>query len=68
MAEQSSGGGAPPWLALIVGGLLVAVAIGAFMMFSGQTPAGPDTVDVNIEAPKIPDAPKLPDVPAPTPG
>ncbi|MDP1739264.1 MAG: hypothetical protein Q8L23_17705 [Caulobacter sp.] len=68
MAEQSSGGGATPWLAFIVGGLLVAVVIVAFMMYSGRTLAGPDTVDVNIEAPKIPDAPKLPDVPAPKPG
>ena len=73
MAEQSSGGSSP-WLAFIVGGLLVVVAIVAFMMYSGQAPVQPRSVDVNIEAPKlpeappVPEAPKLPEVPAPKPG
>jgi hypothetical protein len=68
MAEQSSSGNATPWLAFIVGGLLVVVAIVAFMMYSGNSPVPSKSVDVNIEAPKMPDAPKLPDAPAPTPG
>lgn len=67
MAQQSSSGGATPWLAFIVGGLLVVVAIVAFMIYSGQSPVPSRSVDVNIEAPKMPDAPKLPDAPLPKP-
>ena len=68
MADQSSGGGSSPALAFIVGGLLVVVAIIGYLMYSGQSPATPKSVDVNIQAPQLPDAPKLPDAPLPTPG
>lgn len=54
MAENSNSGSTPV-LAFIVGGLLVVVAIIAFMMFSGGGMPGGDTksVDVNIKAPDI---------------
>lgn len=52
------GGGATPWLAFLVGGLLVIVAvIGYFVYTGGQS----KQVDVNIKAPEI-------SVPAPTSG
>ena len=68
MAE-SSGSGATPWLAFIVGGLLVVVAvIGYFVYSGGGMPAAPDkSVEVNIKAPSLPEAPKLPDAPIPKP-
>ncbi|MDO9222124.1 MAG: hypothetical protein Q7U20_00250 [Caulobacter sp.] len=68
MAEQSSGSGGSPWLAFVVGGLLVVVAIVAFMMYSGRAPVADKSIDVKIEAPQLPDAPKLPDAPLPKPG
>lgn len=59
MAEES-GSGATPWLAFLVGGLLVIVAIIAFVMYSGGgAPAPTKSVDVNIKAPEI-SAPALP--------
>lgn len=59
MAE-GSGSGATPWLAFLVGGLLVIVAIIAFMMYSGGGASAPTkSVDVNIKAPDI-SAPALP--------
>lgn len=65
MAEQSgSGGGSAPWLAFLVGGLLVVVAVIAYFMWSGQTASTPKAVDVTVTAPQLPDAPKLPEVPA----
>ncbi len=66
MAEQSSGGGSPV-LAFIVGGLVVVVAIVAFMIYSGRSPVPDKSIDVKIEAPQLPDAPKLPDAPLPNP-
>lgn len=61
MADNSSGG-ATPVLAFIVGGLLVVVAVIAFMMYSGGgAPSPSKSVDVNIKAPDI-SAPKVPDV------
>lgn len=57
MAEQSSGSGGTPVLAFIVGGLVVVVAIVAFMMYSGRGPAANKSIDVKIEAPQLPDAP-----------
>ena len=52
--SENSGGGATPVLAFIVGGLLVVVAVIAFMMYSGGMPGGDaKTVDVNIKAPDI---------------
>lgn len=68
MAEQSSGSGGTPWLAFIVGGLVVVAAIIGFMMYSGGMPSSTKSVDVKIEAPQLPDAPKMPDVPTPKPG
>ena len=64
MAEQSSSGGATPWLAFLVGGLIVVVAIIAWFMYSGgQAPTKAVNVDVDVptvEAPKLPDAPAIP--------
>jgi len=61
MATESSGNSG---LAFIVGGLLVLVLIiGAVLMFGGGNMLGggqTKSVDVNINAPKIPDAPNVP--------
>jgi hypothetical protein len=67
MAEQSSGSGAAPWLAFMVGGLVVVAAIIGFMMYSGQSLLPHRTVEVKIAAPQSPDAPKLPEAPLPKP-
>ena len=67
MAEQTSGSGGTPWLAFIVGGLVVVAAIIGFMMYSGQSVVPDRSVDVKIEAPQLPEAPKLPDAPLPNP-
>ena len=64
---------ATPWLAFLVGGLIVAVAVIGYFMYAGGGPAKPElpssvNVDVNVpKAPPIPDAPRLPDAPIPTP-
>ncbi|MES2034243.1 MAG: hypothetical protein V4466_08725 [Pseudomonadota bacterium] len=65
MSEQqggnaSSGGGSNAWLAFLVGGLIVVVAVIAWFMYSGASkgPELPKSVDVNISAPQLPDAPK----------
>lgn len=70
MAETSNK--STPWLAFLVGGLIVAVAVIGYVAYSGGAlrPSMPDTVDVDVNLPKpppIPDAPKLPDMPVPTP-
>jgi uncharacterized iron-regulated membrane protein len=62
MTEQqggnaSSGGGSNAWLAFLVGGLIVVVAVIAWFMYSGKTPEAPKQVDVNISAPQLPEAP-----------
>lgn len=58
MATESSGNSG---LAFVVGGLVVLVLIiGAVLMFGGGNMLGggqTKSVDVNINAPKIPDAP-----------
>lgn len=68
--ERKSGGGA---LAFIIGGLVVAVAIIAFFVWRGSSPApvGPlpneVSIDVDLpEAPRLPDPPTLPPVNPPT--
>jgi hypothetical protein len=61
MATESSGNSG---LAFILGGLVVLVLIiGAMLVFGGgNMPGGGQTksVDVNINAPKLPDAPSAP--------
>ena len=64
---ENTGGGssAAPWIAFLVGIVLVG-AIVAFFVFGGQGIEAPTkTVDVNINAPKVPEinlpeAPRLP--------
>lgn len=56
-----------PWLAFIVGALLVAVVIIGLVLYSrgGIGGAAPKSVDVDLNVPKapsLPDTPKLPDV------
>ena len=62
--ERKSNGG---MLAFIVGGLIVAVAVIGWFLYSGGRPAMPETpevnLDINVPAPKLPDAPRLPDRP-----
>ncbi len=58
MADEGGKGG-NTWLAFIVGGLIVVVAIVAWMMFSGgsvEAPS-PDQVDVDVSLPEAPAAP-----------
>ncbi|MFD3265907.1 hypothetical protein [Phenylobacterium ferrooxidans] len=70
MAQGSNGTG--PWLAFLVGGLIVAVAVISYFAYAGRQ-AGADlgqNVDVNLTLPKpppMPDAPRLPDAPIPVP-
>lgn len=69
MAESTSGG-ATPWLAFLIGGLIVAVALIGWFVYSGQSAAPKPadmTLSVNVPKPDVPQAPKLPDLPAPTP-
>ncbi len=61
MADNSGGGGATPWLAFLVGGLLVVVAVIAYFMYSGRQ-APTKSLDVKVEAPQMPAAPKAPSV------
>jgi hypothetical protein len=54
MANDSDGGGATPFLAFLVGGLLVAVAVLGFFMYNGHngtTAVPPSHVSLNIKAP-----------------
>lgn len=65
MAQSETGGGnsATPWLAFLVGGLIVVVAVIGYFMFTGGQPRGPtvpETVNVDVSAPKLPDAPAVP--------
>lgn len=70
MAQSTNGNG--PWLAFLVGGLIVAVAVVAYFFYAGQQ-AAPDlakSVDVHVSLPKappLPEGPKLPDAPIPVP-
>ncbi len=60
MADSSSS--ATPWLAFLVGGLVVVVAVIGFLVYSGQGPANTKTVDINVRPPAIspPAAPPAP--------
>jgi hypothetical protein len=64
MADRESG--AVPWLAFLVGGLLVVVAIVAWFMFAGGPPRTPDKVNVHVDLPK-PELPTTPPTPPVTP-
>ncbi len=72
MAENRRSG-ATPWLAFLVGGLIVALAVLGYFLYSGASVVErqlPPTIDVDINVPKvppIPDAPRLPDAPIPVP-
>jgi len=61
MAEGASNSGGNSGLAFIVGGLVVIVAIIAFVVYSGGF-TRKTSIDVNVSAsaPKLPDAPKPP--------
>lgn len=65
MAEETRGGGSG-WLAFIVGGLLVVVAVLGYMMYTGNGPfqTADRSLDVKIDAPTI-QAPKAPELPKP---
>lgn len=70
MAENR---GAAPWIGLVLGALIVALAVlGYFIYSSAQRiePKLPASINVDINVPKvppIPDAPRLPDAPIPVP-
>ncbi|HYD43764.1 MAG TPA: hypothetical protein VEA79_00715 [Phenylobacterium sp.] len=61
MAQSDTGGGnsATPWLAFLIGGLIVIVAVIGYFMYTGNSPSPsvPETVNVDVSAPKLPDAP-----------
>lgn len=70
MAENSNN--STPWLAFLIGGLIVAVAIIGYVVYArgGLTAAAPESVNIDVnlpKAPSIPDAPSLPSQPIPTP-
>lgn len=60
MADNTnSGSGATPWLAFLIGGLIVAVAVLAFFMVNGGHLGGgqganPTHMNVTVKAPKVP--------------
>ncbi len=54
MADEGSGG-ATPWLAFLVGGLVVAVAVlGYFFFINGHGSGGPDKLSVDVHVPSTP--------------
>ena len=70
MAQSSNGSG--PWLAFLVGGLIVAVAVIGYFVYAGRqaAPDLPSGVDINLSVPSPPPMPeglKLPDAPIPVP-
>ena len=70
MAENSNS--STPWLALLIGALIVAVAVIGYFVYAGGgvRPSVPESVDIDVDLPKpppIPEAPRLPDQPIPTP-
>ena len=55
MADNSGGGGATPFLAFLVGGLIVAVVAMGFFMFNGQHAGNavnvPSHLSLNVKTP-----------------
>ena len=52
MANDSGGGSGTPFLAFLVGGLLVAVVVLGFFMFNGHNGSGTNShISMNIKAP-----------------
>ena len=71
MADNSSGGGTP-FLAFLVGALLVVVVVIGFAVYGGGIVTPSRHMDVNVSVPK-PSMPSTPNpqpmpTPAPTPG
>jgi hypothetical protein len=71
MAENSSGGGTP-FLAFLVGALLVVVVVIGFAVYGGGFATPPRQMDVHVNMPKpnLPGPPSTPNpapLPAPTP-
>lgn len=63
MARNRQGRGGV-WLALVVGGLVVTLAVILWALSSGRVEAPtPCAVDVDETLPRLPDAPRLPDGP-----
>lgn len=59
--RQSRGGA---WLAYVVGGLVVALAVILWALSSRRVEAPtPRAVDVEVNLPRLPEAPRLPDSP-----
>lgn len=72
-APREGGSG---WLGFLIGGLVVVVAVIAFVLWSGGAQAPSKVADIDVEvdipAPRMPDVPALPpveppSVPSPTP-
>ena len=49
---REGGGGSTPWLAFLVGALIVVVAVIAYFMFTGQK-APTKSIDVNVNPPAV---------------
>lgn len=64
MSKGERGGGSG-WLALLIGGLVVAIAVIGFVLWSSSAPAVDRVADVNIDL-DMPSAPRLPPVEPPT--
>lgn len=68
MADRSQG--LSPWIALLVGGLVLMVGLLVYLSYTGalRTPFTPAAIRVELpRAPVIPDAPRIPDAPTPRP-
>lgn len=70
MARGASNGSLA-WLALLIGLLVLAVTVIAYVAFAGrEAVSDPRVIDLDIDIPRpppIPHAPRLPDAPIPTP-
>lgn len=67
MAENSRGG-VTPWLALLIGALIVGVAVVSYFVYAGRNVVErdlPASINVDIELPKTPPIPDVPSIPAP---